>query len=245
MSCYGSLAAWYDELTSDIPYTSFADCYENEFSKHSGEFKLLLDLFCGTGTLTNIMAHRGYEIIAVDASEDMLMQAREKFSDVAHAPLFLCQEASGLDLYGTVDAAYSSLDGINYIPPEELPELFHRLFYFIRPSGLFIFDIRSPEWIESMDGQTYVDEQDNVLCLWRSEVNYEEKCIYYDMDIFSKKGNLWERTEEEHTEYIYNFKYLKKILISEGFCNIKIIRDGPQHELGRISISAERLPQNS
>ena len=108
-------------------------------------------------------------------------------------------------------------------------------------SGLFIFDIRSPEWIESMDGQTCVDEQDNVLCLWRSEVNHDEKCIYYDMDIFSKKGDLWERTEEEHTEYIYSFEYLKKLLISEGFRSIKIIRDGPQHELGRITIAAERI----
>jgi SAM-dependent methyltransferase len=241
VSCYGTLAAWYDELTCDIPYTSFADCYEKEFSEHTGEFKLLLDLFCGTGTLTNIMVQRGYDMIAVDASEDMLMQARNKFPDIAQAPLFLCQEASNLDLYGTVDAAYSSLDGINYIPPEELQELFHRLFYFVRPAGLFIFDIRSPEWIESMDGQTCVDEHDDVLCLWRSEVNHDEKCINYDMDIFSKKGDLWERTGEEHTEYIYSFEYLKKLLISEGFHNIKIIPDGPQHELGRITITAERI----
>lgn len=240
MSSYGPLAAWYDELTEDVPYASFADCYEKEFGKHRGDFKLLLDLFCGTGTLTDIMSRRGYEMIAVDASEDMLMQAREKFSGEVQAPLFLCQEASELDLYGTVDAAYCSLDGINYIPPEELPELFHRLSLFIRPSGLFLFDIRSPEWIESMDGQISVDEQDDVLCMWRSEVDREEGCIYYDMDIFSKQGDMWKRSQEEHIEYIYSFEYIKKLLISENFRNVRIIADGPQNELGRINISAER-----
>ena len=241
MSCYGPLAAWYDELTGDVPYSSFADCYEREFHSRTGEFRLLLDLFCGTGTLTDIMARRGYEMIAVDASEDMLMQAREKFAVNGQTPLFLCQEAAELDLYGTVDAAYCSLDGINYIPPAELPILFYKLSCFIRPSGLFLFDIRSPEWIESMDGQVYVDEQDDVLCLWRSEISREEDCIYYDMDIFSKKGSLWERSEEEHIEHIYSFEYLENLLLSKGFCNVKIIGDGPQSDLGRITISAERV----
>ena len=240
MSCYGPLAAWYDELTGDVPYVEFADFYEKQFARHSGEFRLLLDLFCGTGTLTCEMAKRGYEMIAVDGSEDMLMMAREKSAECAVPPLFLCQEAADLDLYGTVDAAFCSLDGINYIPPDELPLLFHRLKFFIRPGGLFLFDIRSPRWLRSMDGQIYVDEQEDVLCLWRAELDDEEERIFYDMDIFSKKGALWERDEEEHTEYVYDFEFLKKTLLSEGFGNITILNDGPQSELGRISIAAER-----
>lgn len=243
MSCYGPLALWYDQLTGDVPYPAFADFYEKEFKKNGGDFRLLLDLFCGTGTLTFEMAERGYEMIAVDGSEDMLIKAREKSADCAVPPLFLCQEASELDLYGTVDAAFCSLDGINYIPPDELPLLFHRLKFFIRPGGLFLFDIRSPHWLRSMDGQIYVDEQEDVLCLWRSELDEEESCIFYDMDIFSKKGALWERDEEEHIEYIYEFDTLKKLLLSEGFCNIRILEDGPQTELGRISISAERASE--
>ena len=144
MSCYGPLACWYDRLTGDVPYDQFADFYEAEFSRAGGEFRLLLDLCCGTGTLTMTMARRGYEMIAADASVDMLMQAREKAADAETPPLFLLQEASRLDLYGTVDAAYCSLDGMNYIPPEELPRVFHRLHLFIRPGGLLVFDIRTP-----------------------------------------------------------------------------------------------------
>ena len=114
MSCYGPLASWYDQLTGDVPYEQFAIFYEAEFARAGGEFRLLLDLCCGTGTLTWLMAGRGYELIAVDASVDMLMQAREKPVELKTPPLFLLQDAAELDLYGTVDAAYCSLDGMNY-----------------------------------------------------------------------------------------------------------------------------------
>ena len=167
MSCYGSLAQWYDQLTGDVPYGSFADFYEAEFARCGGEFRLLLDLCCGTGTLTALMAERGYELIAADSSVDMLMQAREKTAALETPPLFLCQDAAELDLYGTVDAAYCSLDGMNYIPPASLGKVFHRLHLFIRPDGLLIFDIRPPEWLRALDGQVFVDEQEDVLCLWR------------------------------------------------------------------------------
>ena len=141
MSAYGPLAAWYDALTGDVPYTQFADFYEAEFARCGGEFRLLLDLCCGTGTLTAEMARRGYEMIGVDASPDMLMQAREKCAELPLPPLLLCQDAAEIDLYGTVDAAYCSLDGLNYIPPDKLRTLFFRLRCFIRPGGLLLFDV--------------------------------------------------------------------------------------------------------
>lgn len=242
MSCYGSLAGWYDQLTGDVPYGEFADFYEAEFARDGGEFRLLLDLCCGTGTLTWEMARRGYELIGVDASVDMLMQAGEKAGEqqVSVPPLFLCQDASELDLFGTVDAAYCSLDALNYIPGEYLPELFHRLRLFIRPGGLFIFDIRSPEWLESMDGQIYVDEQEDVLCLWRADLDREENCVYYGMDIFSREGSLWRREEEEHTEYVHSFEALSALLVGEGFTDIKLCADAPQTGLGRQFITAKR-----
>ena len=144
MSCYRFLAPWYDKLTGDVPYTRFADFYEAEFRRNGGEFKLLLDLCCGTGTLTDVLSRRGYEMIAVDSSVEMLMEAQSKSAGLETPPLFLCQDAAALDLYGTVDAAVCSLDGMNYIPPEDLPEVFRRLWLFVRPGGLLIFDIRTP-----------------------------------------------------------------------------------------------------
>ena len=148
MSAYGPLAAWYDALTRDVDYAAFADFYESCFRAHGGQMHTLLDFCCGTGTLTSLLAARGYEMIASDGSADMLMQAQAKAAELPSGsvpPLLLCQEASRLDLYGTVDAAVCSLDGMNYLPPEELPEVLHRLHLFIRPDGLLIFDIRAPE----------------------------------------------------------------------------------------------------
>lgn len=240
MSCYGPLAQWYDQLTGDVDYERFADYYENIFSAHGGEHSMLLDLCCGTGSLTAIMTRRGHELIAVDSSIDMLMKAQSKCCGLEPAPLFLNQDAGELDLYGTVDAAYSSLDGINYLPPDILPELFHRLRLFIRPGGLFIFDMRSPEFLESLDGQVFVDEKEDVFCIWRAEKDSEENSVIYGMDLFSRSGRYWTRDSEEHVEYLHDRDELIGMLRNEGFEILRCDSDVPVIGEGRFFITAER-----
>lgn len=237
---YGPLAPWYDKLTLDVPYGAFLEFYGNIFSASVGETKTVLDLCCGTGTLTWMMAELGYEMIAVDASEDMLMQATAKSADVAVPPLFLCQDAAELDLYGTVDAAVCSLDGMNYIPPEDLNEVFRRLRLFIRPGGTLIFDIRTPEWLRERDGEIFVDETEDMLCLWRADFDEDEELLCYGMDIFEKRGRLWARRSEEHIEYAHSPELLIRLLSENGFCGITIHSDCPQGDDGRRFISAER-----
>ena len=240
-SSYGPLSLWYDTLTGDIPYGEFADFYEAQFGIDGGEFKTLLDLCCGTGTLTALMAHRGYEMIAVDASVDMLMQASGKASDAEIVPLYLCQDACELDLYGTVDAVVCSLDGMNYIPAEELPELFRRLHLFIRPEGLMIFDIRTPEFLRALDGDIFVDEKEDVLCLWRADFDEELSAIVYGMDIFSlERRGLWSRESEEHIEYAHTPEKLRALLEAAGFGDVAVRHDCPQGNAGRIFITAKR-----
>ena len=240
MSCYASLAGYYDRLTGDVPYERFIEFYEAEFARDGGEFRLLLDLCCGTGTLTCELARRGYELIAADASVDMLMQAREKSAGLRCPPLFLCQDAAELDLYGTVDAAVCSLDGMNYIAPEALSEVFRRLHLFIRPGGLFIFDIRTPDWFRALDGDIFVDEKDDLLCLWRADFDEDMSAMIYGMDIFSRAGALWERSSEEHIEYAHEPEMLKAALESAGFVDVRLCRDCPQGDAGRLFIAAKR-----
>ena len=240
MSAYGPLAAWYDALTGDVPYARFADLYEAAFARDGGEFRLLLDLCCGTGTLTAEMARRGYELIGVDASPDMLMQAREKCADLPVPPLLLCQDAAEIDLYGTVDAAYCSLDGINYIPPEDLRTVFFRLRYFIRPGGLLLFDVHTPEWFRSLDGDVFVDESDDVLCLWRADFDAQEEKIVYGMDLFERQGRLWRRSGEEHVEYAHKLEALTALLEELGYTGVRLLTDCPQKEQGRVFIEAVR-----
>lgn len=240
MSSYASLAAWYDQLTGDVPYAAFADFYEAQFQRAAGEFHLLLDFCCGTGTLTAEMTRRGYELIGADASPDMLMQAQEKCAALSCPPLFLNQRAEELDLYGTVDAAYCSLDGMNYLSPELLPEVFRRLHLFVRPGGLVIFDVRLPEWFRSLNGQIFLDEKEDVFCVWRADYQPEENSILYGMDLFERQGRLWRRSGEEHVEYAHRPEDLRRLLEQSGFSSVTLHENGPQADQGRMFISAIR-----
>lgn len=248
MSAYGFLAPFYDGLTDDVPYGAFADFYELLFKKYGLEPELILDLACGTGTLTRELARRGYELIGADASEDMLAVAMSKCAEERFPvmPIFLNQSMEELDLYGTVSAAVSSLDGINYLPPERLGQVFERLRLFVEPGGLFIFDVNSPEKLRSLDGQIFLDETEDVYCVWRAELDGAESAIDYGMDVFARKDNGdWERGFEEHTEYIHPVERLVSELAAHGFGEIGVfgdLRDAPPEEdEQRIFIAARRL----
>ena len=242
---YGALAPWYDSLTVDIPYEQFADYYEERFRRHGTEIRTVLDLCCGTGTLSCILAERGYEMICTDASPDMLAMFREKCAELPEEttqPLLLCQAAEELDLYGTVDAVVCSLDGFNYFPPEMLPEIFRRLRLFIAPGGLLLFDVHSPERLRSLDKQCFVDETEELLCLWRSHFDEEIGALIYGMDIFTDIGDeCWAREQEEHIEYSHEPEELLRLLTCAGFGEVRMDKNGPHGTEGRIFIEAIRL----
>ena len=240
MSCYAPLARWYDRLTGDVPYGAFADFDEALFRADGGEFRLLLALCCGTGTLTWLLAARGYEMIGCDRSVDMLMQAQGKAVEGVTPPLFLCQSAEALDLYGTVDAALCSLDALNYLEPPLLPEVFRRLHLFVRPEGLLIFDLRTPQFLRSLDGEVFVDETEELLCLWRADFDEENRALVYGMDLFTRRGQLWAREGEEHVEYAHEPEALRALLEGAGFSDVSLRRDGPQGDQGRLWITAKR-----
>ena len=239
---YGPLAGRYDALTGDVPYGEFLSFYEAVFTGSGRAIHTVLDLCCGTGTLSLLLAERGYELISVDASSDMLSSFQQKLGSLPEgvvSPLLLCQHAKELDLYDTVDAAVSSLDGFNYMSPEILPEVFRRLHLFMNPGAPLILDILSPEHLRSLDGQCFVDEGDGYLCLWRAGV--EQNLLQYGLDLFelAKKG-LWRRGQEEHFEYIHEPEQLMELLRAAGFENIRLTADGPQCGEGRLFITARR-----
>ncbi len=239
---YAGLAQWYDALTGDVPYKAFADFYEKLLKREGKQTLTLLDLCCGTGTLTGVLAERGHEMIGVDMSPEMLSEAQEKAQSLSCRvmPMYLCQEACELDLYGTVEGALCSLDGMNYIPPEDIAEIFRRLHLFIEPGGRFAFDMHSPQHLHELDGQIFVDEDEDVLCLWRADFDEDMPAIVYGMDIFSKRGRLWDRESEEHVEYSHEPSYLEKLLESSGFTDVKLHPDCPQGKMGRLFITAKR-----
>lgn len=253
MSVYSYLAPFYDALTGDVDYEAFADYYEKIFADCGLTVRTILDLACGTGTLTWLLANRGYEMIGVDGSEDMLMMASEKACDdpgTCVQPMFLNQQMEELDLYGTVDAEICCLDGINYAQPENLREIFHRLWLFLEPGGVLIFDINSPHKLQSLDGQVFIDEQEDVYCVWRAQLDEEEAACIYGMDIFSDNGDgTWTRDLEEHIEYIYMPEQLKKYLEAENFEDVRIYghlqMTPPAADEQRIFLTARKPKQTA
>lgn len=246
MSAYDSLAQFYDQLTQDVDYEKFAGFYEKIFEKSGLHVKTVLDLACGTGSLSCVMARRGYEMIAVDGSTDMLSAAMAKFSclDSVIPPLVLNQQMDELDLYGTVDAEICMLDGINYLPSDALYETLRRLWLFLEPGGVLIFDVNTPYKLRGLDGQVFIDETEDVYCVWRTEFDDDENACYYGMDIFSNADDLWERSFEEHIEFAYEPEYLIDRLKNVGFVDIQqygdLKFDPPGEDENRIFFSARK-----
>ena len=169
--CYGPLAARYDALTGDVPYEALETWYETAFAHSGRAVHTVLDLCCGTGTLSLLLAEHGYEMICVDASEEMLSVFQQKLCELPEgvvAPMLLCQRAEKLDLYDTVDAAVCSLDGVNYMRPETLPEVFRRLHLFLSPGGTLCFDFLSPGHMRSLDGQWTIRSVSGARRSWKT-----------------------------------------------------------------------------
>ena len=225
MSSYEVLAGCYDRLTYDVDYAAWAAYLEKHFQKNSLPGNTVLDLACGTGSLTRELALRGYEMIGVDRSPEMLAEAAEKNRGVAPAePIFLCQSMERLDLYGTIDACVCCLDSVNYVTdPKKLARAFQRVHLFLMPGGLFLFDVNSPEKLEGLDGQVFLDEGPDVYCVWRAEFSRRSRICSYFMDIFQldEATGQWGRGEELHLERAYTHEELTTLLEGAGFQDIK------------------------
>lgn len=242
MSSYGALARYYDILTRDVDYSKFADYYEEIFRRKNLRIRTILDLACGTGTLTALLAARGYDMIGTDMSEDMLSAAYDKAGPLTSKPMYLCQPMQSLDLYGTVDAVVCSMDGVNYLDPGLVETVFRRVLLFLEPGGVFIFDIQPPERLEKQDGQVFLDETDDLFCVWRAAFDREKNTLLYGMDLFAKAGRNWTRYKEDHLEYAYKPESLEKLLLAVGFEKVEIFGDmtheKPRDAEQRVFISA-------
>lgn len=247
MASYEALAGCYDALTQDVDYARRADFIEKLMRRSRIPVHTVLDLACGTGSMTYLLSRRGYELIGADGSEDMLAAAREKCADLpGEPPIFLHQEMPKLDLYGTVEAAVCCLDSLNYLTsPKDVQRTFFRLRLFVEPGGILIFDVNTPHKLRSLDGQVFLDEREDVYCVWRTEFEKRSRICSYFMDIFTRQpGGSWRRSFEEHRQRAYEVEELKSWLMEAGFVNIRTYGDcrmsGPREGEERVYFSAIR-----
>ena len=227
MSAYEALAFSYDSLTHDIPYEEMLSYMEALLQKHGVRPQSVLDLACGTGSMSVLLAEKGYQVLAADLSEDMLAMAWEKAAELENPPFFICQSMQDLRLPYAVDWVACCLDSLNYVTdPEDCREAFKRVYESLGEGGAFIFDIHFEEKLRGLGGQGFLDENEEVYCVWRAEFDEEENICYYGMDIFQlEEDDLWARSFEEHREYAYSVEQLTSYLKEAGFKTIEVYGD--------------------
>ena len=241
MGAYEALAVSYDRLTNDVDYEATVAFYEEILKQEGLKPRTAVDLASGTGSVTAILARKGLQVIGVDMSEEMLTVASQKAADA----WFICQKLQQLRLPKAVDLAVCALDSLDYITdPEDCKEAIRKTYKYLNPGGIFIFDVNTPEKLRAMDGQVFLDEDEDVYCVWRGEFDEKTNICSYGMDLFQRKGNLWERSFEEHREYAYSADQLVGFLKDAGFTHIRVYGDcrmeAPQEGEQRIYIKARK-----
>lgn len=245
MNAYENLALSYDRLTNDVDYEATVDFYWQILNREGLHPRTAVDLACGTGSVALLLAKKGLQVVGVDLSEDMLCQANQKAQEQDADVLFVCQPLQELSLSRGVDLAVCALDSLDYITdPEDCREAIRRIYRVLNPGGCFIFDVNTPEKLRAMDGQVFLDEDDDVYCVWRGEFEEETNVCSYAMDLFQRQGKTWVRSFEEHREYAYSAEQLKEYLSQAGFTHVEIYADrrfeapGPGEQ--RIYIKARK-----
>ena len=245
MDAYGALAVSYDRLTNDVDYAAGVDFYMQILEKEGLKPRTAVDLACGTGSVAVLLAQMGIRVTGVDMSEEMLCVASQKAQSLENMPVFICQSLQQLQLPRGVDLAVCALDSLDYITdPADCEEAIRRVYKALNPGGCFIFDVNTPEKLRAMDGQVFLDEDDDVYCVWRGEFDEESNICSYGMDLFQRRGETWVRSFEEHREYAYSQEQLVEYLKNAGFTHIRVYADrkleAPREGEQRIYIKARK-----
>ena len=245
MGAYEALAVSYDRLTNDVDYRQTVEFYKQILDREGCRPRTAVDLACGTGSVALLLARDGLQVTGVDMSEEMLTVACQKAQELDEPPAFVCQPLQALRLPRAVDLAVCALDSLDYITdPKDCQEAIRRVYKVLNPGGMFIFDVNTPEKLRSMDGQVFLDEDDDVYCVWRGEFDEETNICSYGMDLFQRDGGAWYRSFEEHREYAYSQEQLVGYLRDAGFTGICVYGDrrfqAPQPGEQRIYISARK-----
>ena len=247
MSCYEALAASYDGLTRDIPYEKYLRFFKTLLRRHGVTATTVLDLACGTGSLSVLLAKHGYRVLGVDRSEEMLTVAAEKAMELEeNQPFFAAQPMQRLKIPEPVDACVCALDSINYVTkPQDVQKAFRRVYESLRPGGLFVFDINTPYKLEGLDGQVFLDETEDSYCVWRAVYDKRHSLCRYGMDLFQQANDgLWERSFEEHVERAYTPEELSQWLTDAGFAQVErfanLRLEAPENTELRIFFAAKK-----
>ena len=218
MGSYQQFANYYDVLTQNVDYPSRAAYFDQLLERYLHKKGILLDLACGTGSLSVLMAQKGYDVIGVDGSCEMLSLAMEKAGQTEQSVLYLCQEME--------NATICALDSLNHVTDfQALIRIFQRVSLFTNPGGLFVFDVNTPYKHQQILGNnTYVYDLPQIYCVWQNEYQPEDQVVNIQLDFFHpQKDGSYRRTSEAFQERAYSQQTLCELLEETGFGLLDIL----------------------
>ena len=240
-------AAAYDTFMGDIPYEKWADYVQELLKEHGILDGLVLELGCGTGNMTELLAARGYDMIGVDNSQDMLWAAAEKRSRSGADILYLCQDMREFELYGTVKAVVSVCDSMNYMTEySQMVQVFSLVNNYLDPGGLLIFDLKTEyTYRELMGDRTMAESGEECSFIWENQYDKETKINEYDLTLFVKEDeghNLYRGYKETHFQRAYSTEEIKAAISESGMEFLAVYdactRQAPREDSERIYVIA-------
>ncbi|MBQ8894187.1 MAG: class I SAM-dependent methyltransferase [Clostridia bacterium] len=245
MNEFTALAQYYDRFVG-ADYPKIAEFIDVKIKALFPEASLVCDIGCGSGTLALSLLEKGYDMIGIDGSIDMLTEALDKRADLPNGDraLFLCQQLPEFELYGTVDVIVSTLDTLNYLTSkEDLDQLFYWFRNYLNPEGLLIFDVNTLyKYQELLDQHCEIFEDDDVFLAWRSQ--FDGTLCSHQLSFFSKENNCYARSDEEQLQRYYSQKDLLDLLAKYNFKLLGIFDDysekAPNEKSQRLTFVAKK-----
>lgn len=225
MDAYTSFAMVYDQLMDNVPYEAWCAYLTGLLREYGCREGLVLELGCGTGALTRLLAAEGYDMIGLDNSPDMLSIARERQAEEGTDILYLMQDMAAFELYGTVAAAVSLCDSMNYITEyQELVQVFRLVNNYLDPGGYFIFDLNTPyKYRELLADNTFAENREDCSFIWENFYDPESEINEYDLTLFiSREGSLFEKFTETHYQRGYRAEQMKSLVERAGMKVLEI-----------------------
>lgn len=246
MNGYRYFSRFYDALTFNVNYPAQAKYLSGLILEHTRRpVELVLDLCCGTGSLSQELSGMGWEMICADASPEMLSVAASK--QYPMQPLFLCQKAEELDLYGTIDACVCALDSLNHLSgPKTLEAAIGKVSLFLAPGGVFVFDLNTEyKHRKVLDRNVYVYETEEIYCVWRNDCKADGR-VEITLDFFATEDDgSYTRYSECFTERLFSHRQVLDILKRTGLEFVAVMGEGssnPPTETDERVIYVARKP---
>ena len=245
MEMYEDFALVYDRFMDETPYEEWCQFVVGRLKQDQITDGILLDLGCGTGSMTELLAKQGYDMIGVDLSDSMLDIAMEKRAQSGHNILYLQQDMREFELYGTAAAAVSVCDSMNYIlEKEELKQVFSLVNNYLDPGGIFLFDLNTEyKYKELLGDSTIAEDREECSFIWENQYDEEEKINIYDLAVFVRREDgLFEKYQETHYQRAYSLDEVKEALREAGMEFVAaydaFTKEPPREDSERIYVAA-------